>query len=333
METNTDALIRYGSLLGLPSITAENSRLSATIVPGLGSRVMALRCKQTGIELLRTPDSLDAYRESPMLYGIPVLFPPNRIKHGRFSFEGVDYQFDQNDAGGNNHSHGLVHDQPWESGLCTAEGNKALLTTRFDSRQSPSVGRQFPHDFTIVMRITLDGSLFIQEAEIRNESKAPFPWGLGYHTTFRFPFSGDSSADSGLALQAPAGQRWALDDELLPTGERVFDERSSKLRAGMPLRGVRLDDVFAASDKMRNEAILSDPCVNLRVIYSADPAFGQWVLHNGDGHSGYLCPEPYTCVTNAFNLALNRELTGMQVLQPGEAAVVSCSIEARKGFS
>lgn len=329
MENQLKASIKEDSFLGIPAITAENSSFMMTVVPSLGSRVIRLRSKHADTELLRTPDTIEAYQQSPLLYGIPVLFPPNRIEKGQFSFDGRQYQFHVNEPLLGNHSHGLVHDQSWKLGTCSVEGDRAIVTTEFDSRSVPSVMEQFPHAFTITMRFILEGSTLMQEAKIRNLSDTPFPWGLGYHTTFCFPFQ-KGADNKDCSMSAPVGRRWVLDDQFLPTGELVEDARSEVLRKGMALEGIRLDDVFLAADCCENEVVMTDHFADLQVVYRADPAFGQWVLHNGDGTGGYMCPEPYTSVTNAFNLPLQRELTGMQVLEAGEACVVRCMIEAKR---
>ncbi|MDG0810213.1 aldose 1-epimerase [Cohnella rhizosphaerae] len=149
--------------------------------------------------------------------------------------------------------------------------------------------------------------------------------GLGYHTAFNLPLGANSSSAS-CTFAAPVGRRWQLDARFLPTGEMVEDARGVQLRQGMPLDGVALDDVFEAAGEGANEAVLTDPEARIRVRYRAERAFGAWVLHNGDGRRRFVCPEPYTCVTNAFNLALPPDATGMRVLAPYASASLACSI-------
>lgn len=316
---------RVVAWLGRPGVLIENDRLEATIVPALGSRVVSLRCKASGTELLRTPASREAYETSPMLYGIPVLFPPNRIAGGSFEFDGRTYRFDVNDPATDSHAHGFVHDKPWEVVSCGRDEESARLVTAFDSAFHPSVTAQFPHRFRLVMRVELLGNALIQRIDVHNESDTAFPWGLGYHTAFNDPL-GAASSPASCTFAAPVGRRWLLDARFLPTGERTEDSRSAQLRKGMPIEGVALDDVFEAAGEDANEAVLTDPEAGIHVRYRADRAFGTWVLHNGDGRQGFVCPEPYTCVTNAFNLPLPPETTGMQVLGPYASASVSCSI-------
>lgn len=57
----------------------------ALIIPGLGANIIRLRNNVMGVDLLRTPYSYDTLTKSPLVYGMPVLFPPNRIKGGVFA--------------------------------------------------------------------------------------------------------------------------------------------------------------------------------------------------------------------------------------------------------
>ncbi|MFC3804088.1 aldose 1-epimerase [Cohnella sp. GCM10012308] len=316
---------RVVAWLGRPGVLIENDRLQATIVPALGSRVVSLRCKTTGAELLHTPASVEAYESAPMLYGIPVLFPPNRIAGGSFEYGGRAYRLDVNDPATGSHAHGFVHDKAWEVISCGKDEESARLVTAFDSAFHPSVTAQFPHRFRLVMRVELRGNALFQRIDVHNESDAAFPWGLGYHTAFNFPF-GAASSPASCTFAAPVGRRWQLDARFLPTGELAEDARGARLRQGMSLSGIVLDDVFEAAGNGANEAVLTDPEAGIRVRYRADRSYGTWVLHNGDGGQGFVCPEPYTCVTNAFNLALPPEATGMQALAPYASASVDCSI-------
>lgn len=314
---------------GQQAIEAESDYLIMRVIPGSGSRVASLWCKEKSTELLRIPDSDEDFAKTPMLYGIPVLFPPNRIEDGKFTYGNHTYQFAINEPATGSHSHGLVHDKAWKTTGMKIVGSAAVITTQFDSSSYPDVLAQFPHPFRLIMRLILDGATLTQMIEVHNESEYAFPWGLGYHTTFRFPFHDDSS-EANCTFSAPVGYQWELNDRFLPTGELLEKPQSAQLNAGIVLQGVQLDDLYQAARKGANEAVMTDRDSGIRVRYWADESFGQWVLHNGDSTGGYLCPEPYTCVTNAFNMQLPPELTGMKVLQASESYTVSCAISVEQ---
>src|SRR5690606_31023064 len=68
---------------------------------------------------------------------------------------------------------------------------------------------------------------------------------------------------------------------------------------------------------------------HIEIRYEADPNFRHWVVYNADGRSGFICPEPYTWITNAPNLAFPASLTGFQELGPGETKVFATSITVK----
>ncbi|WP_367760342.1 hypothetical protein [Ammoniphilus sp. 3BR4] len=65
------------------------------------------------------------------------------------------------------------------------------------------------------------------------------------------------------------------------------------------------------------------------IVYLADPNFKHWVVYNADGKQGFVCPEPYTWVTNAPKLNLSPSLTGVQMLKPGEEMTVRTEISMK----
>ena len=74
-------------------------RYEALAVPSLGANVLKLTCRHPcgkQIDILRTPSCAQALLNDPYAYGIPVLFPANRIAGGEYSYDGVTYRFPQN---------------------------------------------------------------------------------------------------------------------------------------------------------------------------------------------------------------------------------------------
>ena len=65
--------------------TLHSEEWSAEICPKMGANLISLR--HNGYPILREPDSFDALQHSPVLYGVPILFPPNRTSGGKFTFK------------------------------------------------------------------------------------------------------------------------------------------------------------------------------------------------------------------------------------------------------
>ncbi|WP_135550095.1 aldose 1-epimerase [Paenibacillus cymbidii] len=319
------ASIEHVDFHGEPAVRACNGQLEMTVVPGWGSNLISLQHKGKQVELLRVPEDAAAYRAEPILFGIPVLFPPNRIEDGTFTFDGVTYTFNMNEPEDNNHSHGVLFEAKWKLDAAEHTEHGAVVRTSIDSGEHPDILAQFPHRFQVRLTFRLEENAVYQEAAIVNKDNRPFPWGFGFHTTFRFPFrAGDSLERCTFALNVD--RQWELNERFLPTG-RIFDiPYKEQLNKGKSLAGHPLDDVFATAEQGENEAILHDGNIGLQVRYRCDRTFGHWVVYNADARQGYLCPEPYTWVTNAPNLPLPRSLTGLKVLQPGEQIVLTTAM-------
>ncbi len=99
--------------LGTPAIKAGNEHIEMIVVPEWGSNVISLVDKATKIQLLREPKTAESFHDTPTLYGIPILFPPNRVSDGTFSFRGRTYHFDINEKDKHNHLHGFLYQEKW----------------------------------------------------------------------------------------------------------------------------------------------------------------------------------------------------------------------------
>lgn len=324
-------MIQTVQFLGQTAIRANNGQLEMTIVPEWGGQLLSLRSMEGELELLRVPETAEAYQQKPVLYGIPILFPPNRIEHGQFEFAGRSYQLERNDASKQHHIHGLVYSRPWEVHISYENEEETVVVVDFDASKHEEVLAQFPHPFRLRMSYVLRGERLTMAAEVTNQSEAEMPWGLGYHTTVNFPFRAGDPLDR-CTIRTTADRRWVLNPIFVPTGELEDYPAKEQLQQGMTLEGVKLDDVLqstALQPGAPNEAVLTDHSTGLEITYSCDPEFLVWVLHNGGGDKGYLCPEPYTWVTNAPNVPQDRKLTGLQSLQPGESKTVSADLALR----
>ncbi|MGG0178176.1 aldose 1-epimerase [Gottfriedia acidiceleris] len=305
------------SFLNEPAIKAGNSELEIIIIPGWGSNLISMVHKKSNTELLRVPNSTEEYLNNPVLYGTPILFPPNRIDQGKFRFGKRTYQFEINEMDKQNHIHGFIHTREWNISSVEVNEQTVKIITEFDSSKHEDVMTQFPHHFVIRMSFILNDNLFAKKAEIINKSNEVLPFGFGYHTSFVFP-------EETSIFKLPVDKRWKLNDRFLPTGELEDVEYKNELSEGMSLYGLELDDVFLSSPNNSGlqTAQITNNSTGIEINYTVDQSFKHWVVYNKDGRSGFLCPEPYTWVTNAPNLEVNGELTGLQGIEPDDMKVL-----------
>jgi aldose 1-epimerase len=249
----------------------------------------------------------------PTRSGIPVLFPfPNRIRDGRFTWEGKEYKLPLNDPAQKNAIHGFACRRPWRVIGSGADDSSAWVTGAFRcSLDDPASLPLWPADHEIELTVRLGRSVLRLEAVVRNPDKGPLPFGLGYHPYFTRPSR----------VEVPAAQYWVLEDNL-PTGERRPVDGPRDLNTPRPFDQLQLDDVLtglpARAPRMdgliERAALYRADGSPLRLFCSAD--FREMVVFTPP-HRQAFCVEPYTCTTDAVNLQKKGVDAGWRVLSPG----------------
>ncbi len=252
--------------------------------------------------------------------GIPLLAPfPNRIRGGKYSWAGKDYDLPANDGMGNA-IHGFAWDAPWRLIDTSTVGGSASATAEFQlSRDQPEKLPLWPGDFRLRVEYSLRGKVLSHCGTVENVGAAGLPFGFGTHPYFRVPLTPKSTlADCTVLLDA------AESVELigcLPTGATHPVTPPRDLRAGRSLDGHPLDDVFTGlklSHHGQYHSVLADRVAGLRLSQWWDAEFPYAVVYTPP-HGQAVCVEPYTCVTDAINLkAIGDRDPGLWTLAPGE---------------
>jgi aldose 1-epimerase len=276
--------------------------------------------------------SLDLIYADPRLFlgarptgsGFPILFPfPNRIRDGRFRWDGREYQLPRNDRDQRNAIHGFTCFRPWTVVDEGADGDSAWVTAAFrGSVDAPDMQDAWPADYELQVTYRLLADRLRVEARARNPDTRPLPFGLGYHPYFRIPLVPNSSARECF-VQALADERWEL-ESFLPTGARRPADEARGLTVPRRFDELTLDDVFSGLSEparpwegLRLLGLLRQPLygVELRLLASAE--FRELVLFT-PVHRQAICLEPYTCTTDAVNLQARGIDAGWRVLAPGQ---------------
>src|SRR5262249_47184410 len=124
----------------------------AEIWPGAGFNCFRWQTSLAGrrLDLLYSdPHFLDNFQ--PTRRGIPILFPfPNRIRDGRFQWEGKAFQLPLNDSTKQNAIHGFACRRPWRLVAQGADTTAAWVTGEFwGSKDAPETRSLWPADYRI----------------------------------------------------------------------------------------------------------------------------------------------------------------------------------------
>ncbi|HHW30398.1 MAG TPA: aldose 1-epimerase [Clostridiaceae bacterium] len=329
--------VEKGSWQGEPSIKFCSGGYEAVMLPGVGANVVSLRNIDLDCDILRSPEEVNAFRGFPVVYGIPILFPPNRIEDGIFEAAGRKYVFPINEESRNNHCHGFLFYQKWETTrMEILPDGAAEVEVTFVADDSTDFYQYFPHEFkiTIINRLSSEG--LRQEITIENNSSSPMPMGFGFHTVFNFPFRKDSTKED-YRLIVSAGKLWELNDRMLPTGrlltpyERYIPIRKEGINPGeFPMDGHFTAEPLHIGASEFHGAILRDTSKNIDLVYEVGEGFKHWMIWNADGNQGFVCPEPQTWAVNAPNIKLPPEVTGLYIIEPGKKWNDYCKIMVMK---
>ncbi|MBQ7841126.1 MAG: aldose 1-epimerase [Lachnospiraceae bacterium] len=303
-------------------VEIKSHTYTAKINLSLGGNCISLYNAVYDAHILREPDYTKAL-DNPFLYGMPILFPVNRISGGRFEFEGREYVFPINEPGTNCHLHGSLHQQEFH---VTAQTDNSVVCIY----RSRNHYLEFPHDFEVKLEYKVTEEGLFQTTEITNLSETNMPCLFGFHTTFQIPFVKKECRD-GIVLKAEVLEEYERERlTYLPTGKILpADETTQKLVNGTfaPLRD-KISRHYASDQK--GDMILYDESRNLSVVYENDKKFDFRLIFNG-GADGFICLEPQNCLVNAPNTQLAGEKKGFDYIGPGESKKYFSKISLIKG--
>jgi aldose 1-epimerase len=256
----------------------------------------------------------------PTRSGFPILFPfPNRIRDGRFTWDGKDYQLPKNDPSGKNAIHGFVARRPWRVIERGADDVSAWLTGEFQgSVDGADTVALWPSDYVLRVTYRLSPNMLSVEVSAENPGTRPLPWGLGYHPYFRLESFGGAQA----LLWMPARKQWPL-EETLPIGPPVPVTFSKDFRILKPLGALVLDELYGDLETIPPDG--DDPTLRGRIIgphgkkqlwFFAPSDYREMVMFTPP-HRQAVCLEPYTCATDAINLNGRGIDAGWRTLAPG----------------
>ena len=243
---------------------------------------------------------------------------PNRIRDGRYSFEGADLQLPLSEPARGNASHGLVRWVAWRPEA--HDEDSMSLTYRLMSQPG------YPWTLDLRVRYRLSSSGLAVTFTATNLSASSAPYAVGAHP---YLCAGPGPVD-GWELTLPVATRLLVDDRLVPTGREDVRGTELDFSAGRPIGATSLDTAF--TDLTRDEdgrarVGLRDPHSGSGVELWLDKNYGYLQVFTGDALPRHaresLAVEPMTAPADAFNTG-----DGLLVLAPDESLSVGWGIVA-----
>ena len=300
-------------------IELAHADLSAVIVE-VGGALRGLRLVDWNV--------LDGYDVGEMAgggRGQPLLPWPNRLRDGRYRFEGEDFQLSISEPPTSTAIHGLVR---WANWTVADRGPSHVRMEHVLHAQSG-----YPFVLALAIEYALDDAGLTVRMEARNRGARPCPFGAGQHP---YLAAGTPTIDA-CRLRVPGQKRLRLDDRSLPAGSSdavaggAYDFREER-----ELGSAQLDTCFfhlARDDDGRARTVLRDPAGGRAVTLWQDEQFPFVMVFTGDTlpsphRRRGLAVEPMTCAPDAFNSG-----DGLLVLGPGETFVGSWGITPERALA
>jgi len=300
----------------------KHNEYSARINLSRGANCISLRHFACNAEILREPD-YEKGIDNPYLYGMPILFPVNRISGGEFEFEGRKYVFPINEPNTNCHLHGVLHETEFK--VLEQSENKIVCIYKAEKGEY----LDFPHSFEIKLSYELSDDGFLQTTEIINHSDENMPVFLGFHTTFNSLFIKNGKKEDISVLVQLKEEFERNMTNYLPTGHKPeFDDVSEKLVSGQfnPFEKPISRHYLAG----RNKMVIYDKGNDLSLVYENDEKLGFRLIYNGNADE-YICLEPQTCLANCPSSPFDRKEAGFDYLKPREAKTYYSKIYIAEG--
>jgi aldose 1-epimerase len=297
-------------------LTDAFHKIGVSVVPSYGNN--AYEMKVNGTNVFWTPTTNPAeMKAKPRHLGNPFLAPwANRLDQDGFYANGKYYRLnpDLKNFGRDPFKqpiHGLVvYATQWEVAEVRADHRSAWVTSRLEAWRYPDLMAQFPFAHTLEMTYRLQDGVLEVETKVTNHAKEPMPVSIAYHPYFTIH---DAPRDEW-RVSLPVREHLTLSDKLIPTGEVT----PASYPDALPLAGKQLDDVFSGlirGESGRAEFSVLGKSQKISVLYG--PKYKVAVVYAPPGRD-FICFEPMTGPTNAFNNAQTGKYSDLQSIPPGQ---------------
>lgn len=285
---------------------------SASVIPTLGACLykLILSNKEKKYSVLNSCESIDQFSTSYLHeYNGAKLFPyPNRVKNGKYTFEGSDFELNQNDAPPYKHAlHGILYNQVFAEKEIIEGNDFCAVILQYTNLNNTSFAG-YPFSFELSIKYSLSNKGLKATTLVTNLGYSAMPFGDGWHPYFTM-----GGVVDDLYLLIPSDRVLELGDDLIPTG------RLTKYQGFSSLNRIS-DSILNHSFRIETEAeivetVLYNSIDDFKLVLWQENSFDKYkyvqVYIPPDRQS--IAIEPMTCAPDAFNNTM-----GLHIIQPGQ---------------
>lgn len=266
-----------------------------SIIPSFGGNINELTLQKNGTlhDIIAGDKNLETLSGNGQNYyrGAKLSPFPNRINQGKYTFNGIDYQLEQNAFP---HAlHGLIWNSLFvvKEQYCCDSFARLVLICKYDSFH---IG--FPFSYEIELEYKLQAEGFSCLTKILNTSDCPIPIGDGWHPYFTM-----GGKINRLKLKLPACKQIEMDETLIPTGKYFAN---LPFRTPQLLNDTTLDCCFELNESESfAETRLIDEQKNSSIVVwqKTTPQGYKFIQVYTPPDRNSIAIEPTSCSPDAFN--------------------------------
>jgi aldose 1-epimerase len=259
-----------------------------SVVPTCGALMLDLTFNGVNV--------LDAYTKGEDLEKLDwmkntILYPfPNRLKDGKYTWQGKTHQFEINNQETGNALHGFALYQSFKITRIVLTEDTAAITCRLENIGN-TAGYPYPTTLDVTFSIG-NNNKFRVAFEVRNLHSESIPVGLGWHPYFKLTENVGTTT-----LKMPICEKVEIDARMLPTGNTTdFNTFQSPKKVGKEF----LDNGFKVKTKgsFYKIAINGD---GKKISLQANSEVWPYLQVFTPPYRGSIAIEPMTCNIDAFN--------------------------------
>lgn len=239
--------------------------------------------------------------------GMQLLPWPNRIRDGRYPFDGTTQQLALTEPKRHNAIHGLARHVVWTVTEQTADA----ITQRV--RIYPQSGWPGTIEATVTHQVSERGLQVTVRATNIGSTDVPFGYASHPYLTV-----GEETVDD-VSITVPAASYLEVDDRLLPVRVSPVDGLPEDLRSGAPLGPTNLDTAYTDLERDEDGRWRVRLALGDRQAELWGDSTMTWIqIFTGESFRNLsIAVEPMTCGPDAFNPGPTHE--GMIALAPGKS--------------
>jgi len=220
-----------------------------------------------------------------------------RMNKGKYSFENIDYQIEKFFIG--IHAiHGVTFDAVYEVKDVFADEHQASVTLHHHYPGTDK-GYPFPYDVTLKWKLEKGNKVTVRSA-VHHANKQSIPYAEGWHPYFNL-----GTDVNECTLQFDSDTQMEFDDTLLPTGNRLKDERFTQ---GALLNDTFLDNCFELNKTAHPKCVLINDLLELTL--QPESSYPYLQIYTPD-HRKSIAIENLSSIPDSFNNGI-----GIKYLEP-----------------